>query len=309
MSALDQAFIKAYRKGHEEPRRGQPTATATAWPPHAPTMTQPVRDYDPPHAAIPEPHVKFSPAATAAATGTHGMAPLSSFASTSTAAASRFEASYEVTRFTWPRRVEELAAEVAEPLANCGAALAARAMQLRKVQLVTGCQRGEGRSTLTLLLARAAAARGLRVVVVDADTRHPQLAELLGVSPAVGWEQVLARTQVLTEALVESALERVTLLPMVNPTALDHAGPHAVDSVQQLREHYDLILIDAGPLEHDAAAIDLAGLLLGCMIDDALVCCDRSQHTLEVTSPVVRRLAALGVTRWDMLENFVRRSV
>ena len=55
-----------------------------------------------------------------------------------------------------------------------------------RVVLVTSALPGEGKSTLTLSLARAAAAEGLRVMVIDADLRKPSLHELVGLQAGGG---------------------------------------------------------------------------------------------------------------------------
>jgi Mrp family chromosome partitioning ATPase len=184
-------------------------------------------------------------------------------------------------------------------------------MQQRKLVLVTGSRRDEGRSTILLMLARAAASRGLHVVMVDADVRRPQLATLLGVSPACGWEAVAAGEAPLHEALIESPLERLTLLPFGGrAVAIDEGSRSSLSlagSLATLRENYELVLIDVGPLESDSVAIDLATRLVGCPVDDAIICRDASSPEAESLSRVGRRLAAAGVAHWDVVDNFTKR--
>ena len=50
----------------------------------------------------------------------------------------------------------------------------------RPVINVTGCCRGEGRTTVSILLARALAKAGLRVILVDGDFANPDLARTFG---------------------------------------------------------------------------------------------------------------------------------
>ena len=66
----------------------------------------------------------------------------------------------------------------------------------------------EGKSTLTLSLARAAAAEGLRVMVIDADLRKPTLHELVGLKQGAGLVEVLRREVPLAEALATDPRHR-----------------------------------------------------------------------------------------------------
>jgi Mrp family chromosome partitioning ATPase len=177
----------------------------------------------------------------------------------------------------------------------------------RKTLLVTGAERGEGRSLVALALARLAANRNLRTVVVDLDLSQPALAELLGLRPELGWDDACSERLSLAETLIESHDDRLTLLPLrcglENPRAL--AGNRFLnDALTELREHFDCIVLDAGPLLDDAATVDLATALGGHALDDGLVIRDRRRTTPQQVHEVGRRLAVLGIQRWDLAENF-----
>jgi len=214
---------------------------------------------------------------------------------------------FETQRFVWPRNVEVLVAAAGSEFSDLAAELEARSHEGRKTFVVSGSHRGEGRTTLVLALARLAANRGLRTVVVDLDLHSPQAAELLGLRPEVGWDDVIADRLLLTDALIESLDDRLTLLPLrngfANPRALAGNG-FLRGALDTLREHFDIVLLDVGPLAEDADTIDLAAALGGCKLDDGLIVRDRRRATPKQVHDASRRMAALGVRHWDVVENF-----
>jgi Mrp family chromosome partitioning ATPase len=299
MSTLDAAFIKAYRKGTLAP----PQAV------DAPNWSLPERRtlettmYGSAHATPPAPHVSFRP-------GFFGGAPEASPPEkhNTTAVAESLYPAYEVRRFVWPVLVRELIESIGGELTSLVNLLAARCREGNRSLMVSGCRRGEGRTTLVMALAQMAAANGLTTAIVDADFRHPELAELMGVEPQIGAEEVLSGGQPLADALIESVEEHITLLPLLSPVDVVGllAGSHRLaDLVRTLHQHYHLVLIDSGPLEDDRAAVDLAAALTGSPVDDALVVRDVGSNTSEQVKAVGRRLAAVGIKRWDVADNFV----
>jgi Mrp family chromosome partitioning ATPase len=99
----------------------------------------------------------------------------------------------------------------------------------------------------------------------------------------------------------------LTGLPLRNPPADPRslAGKSALGAIlDELRRRYDLVLLDGGPLSDDPRAIDLAAVLGGAAIDDALVVRDRRRTQPKQVQAVCRRLTALGVRHWDIAENF-----
>ncbi|HEX4132395.1 MAG TPA: division plane positioning ATPase MipZ [Pirellulales bacterium] len=314
MSTLDQAFIRAYHKGADDAssrRRVELPAGATG-----PVRYQAVDVI--PHEPVPPPHVTLPAAkpAAAAIAATHVAPAAIASGSVASAAASRvpaklvgrkatLEPAFEVPHFVWPEIVDSLLAKAALPCAGCGAQLVGRSAEHRKVMLLTADKRGHGCSTAALVIARSVARRGLRVVLVDADLRHPHLAELLGVTSKVSWAGLLTTHQTIDEALIESSWERITLMPLTVDDDARQSPPNLAGALQALRNHFDLVIVDAGALEDDAAAIDLAAMMLDASIDDGVIVHAGSQAPQEVTRPVARRLTAAGVRRWELVENFV----
>ena len=120
-----------------------------------------------------------------------------------------------------------------------------------RVVLVTSALPGEGKSTLTLSLARAAAAEGLRVMVVDADLRKPSLHALVGLKQGAGLVEVLRREVPLAEVLATDPRAPLKLLPgskrLSQPTRL--LGQDGIGALlSALRPAFDLVLVDSAPL-------------------------------------------------------------
>lgn len=347
MSMLDQAFIKAYRvdsgrpagsadvhvrgaaaadgvdratkksstKATAEPRRFVDEAHATTFAPHYGAATAPAHEAGEPIVEQARRLAARLAKVNSVATSVDETVVLpaedepAATATTAEAVEMRddFVPAFETQRFHWPRRAEVLIAAAGEEFAALAAELDERRREGRNTLVVTGALRGEGRTTLVLALARLAANRGLRTVVVDADLRSPQLAEQLGLRPETGWDDVQGERLSAADALVESLDDHVALLPLrsgfANPRALAGGG-FLRGAIDQLRKHYDLVLVDAGPLGDDAETIDLAAALCGCPLDDALVVRDRRRTTPKQVNDVCRRVAALGIRHWDVVENF-----
>ena len=117
--------------------------------------------------------------------------------------------------------------------------------------LFTSRQRAEGRTTLVLALAREFAARPGRTLIVDSDFSHPSLARLLSVRPTIGLEEVVRGLTSLEDAILDSPLDRLSLLPLRKPVVGSRAFlriPRFRSLLLELREKFDRILIDGGPV-------------------------------------------------------------
>lgn len=118
------------------------------------------------------------------------------------------------------------------------------------VWLVTSTTPGDGKSTLAYQTAAALAEDGKKVLLIDADLRKPHAHEVFGVPQEPGLTGVLAERYSWREAV--RAVESVgfDLLPAgtVPPNAAELIGrDHLGVALQEMRPHYDMIIIDAPP--------------------------------------------------------------
>ena len=196
------------------------------------------------------PHATFGPSSPTPSP----MASLSSFTGLTPAGATSTETpkpALEVDAVRWPAICETLLARHAERFDGLAAELRRETESGHKVTAISGTRHGEGRSTMALCLARRLALLGTRLVLVDADFATPSLVERLGIGVARGWESVLAGDELLWEVMIESVADRLALLPLaatVNAEYLAGAMFRLAATLHELADHYEVVLVDAGPL-------------------------------------------------------------
>jgi capsular exopolysaccharide synthesis family protein len=129
----------------------------------------------------------------------------------------------------------------------------AAAERRMSVILVTSALPGEGKSTVSANLGRAAAMYGDRVLLIDADLRRPSLAVDLGLPPSPGLVGLARDGCNIRDAILQD--HATSLHVMAGMTRLSGtdaltmlASRTLADQLTALRPLYDLILIDTSPL-------------------------------------------------------------
>ncbi len=214
-----------------------------------------------------------------------------------------FAPSWEVDQFKWPAIVDKLIGEEHEQLEQVAVRLLEEARDGKNLLAVTGGMRGEGRTTLTLSLARLASQLGHTVAIVDADFAHHEIGPQLGLDIPQGWECVVSEKLRLEEVAVVSLSDRLTAFPLGSSAANTSLDGERVSVVlQQLAEAFDLVLVDLGPVEASAQQgneSDKAGLAArAILVQDA-----RRPNEAQLQD-IVRRLDALGIEALGVVETF-----
>ena len=135
--------------------------------------------------------------------------------------------------------------------------------------LLTSSIPGEGKSLTAVNLAIVFAETGRRVCIVEADLRRPKAAEYLGVEGGIGLTNVLVGQVGLDDVLQPWQDSSVSVLSAGHrpPNPSELLGSQAMSQLlDQLRERFDTIIIDAPPLlpVTDAAVLSTSvdGVLL-----------------------------------------------
>lgn len=215
-----------------------------------------------------------------------------------------FTPAWEVDAFRWPVLCSHWDEQTVGRVTQSGQELNVATKDGLRVLAVTSSRRTEGRTSVTLALARAAAQAGCRVALVDADSGQPELARRLGVEAPCDWRGVLRRGEPLQEAAVASLADRVTLIPQTEP---ETDQPRMVDVplirlLSDLRERFDLVIVDMGPLGESPRPIEA---VLPCPVDMALVIRNVTETPREESLAAVSALRAWGVRAVGVIENFV----
>jgi capsular exopolysaccharide synthesis family protein len=132
---------------------------------------------------------------------------------------------------------------------RAGVGFAAFDSPIRRL-LITSAAPGEGKSTTAVNLATAMARDGKCVVLMDADMRSPSVHRFLELPQSPGLSQVLAGMTELTEALRQTEIENLIVLPAgtIPPNPAELLGSDAFLRVlEQLDELADVIVVDSPP--------------------------------------------------------------
>lgn len=120
-----------------------------------------------------------------------------------------------------------------------------------KVVAITSALPGEGKTTTSVCLARSSSLQGLRTIIVDCDLRRRTVNRLLKSEPEIGLLEVLSGEATLDAAITIDEASGATVLPLARTsfTPKDVFGTPAMDRLlSELRERFDLVILDTAPL-------------------------------------------------------------
>jgi succinoglycan biosynthesis transport protein ExoP len=169
---------------------------------------------------------------------------------------------------------------------------------------VTAARPSEGKSLLALALGRSAQLGGERVLAIDCDVRQGSFLHRLDASPAPGLMEVLRGETAWRDAVQEDAISGMKFITAGKPGG-DVLGLFLSDGMRQLlaevRDDYDLILLDAPPIEAMTEA------RVAATLSDATLMCVRWRstqtktllHALEVLRDAHAKVIGTVLTRVD----------
>jgi len=118
------------------------------------------------------------------------------------------------------------------------------------VIMVTSAQSGEGKTTTLANLAVTFAHEGKRVLMIDTDLRKPSLHLAFRQSNRSGLTDVLAQKTDLEQAIRQTSVERLFLLPAgpVPPNPVEMLVSNRMKQLMELcRNEFDIVLVDTPP--------------------------------------------------------------
>ncbi|MGK0298267.1 MAG: succinoglycan biosynthesis transport protein ExoP [Gammaproteobacteria bacterium] len=161
----------------------------------------------------------------------------------------------------------------------------------KKVIVVTSSVPGEGKSLVSSNLA-AAVAQMKKTLLIDADMRKPVVAEAYKLGKnAKGLSELVSRTAELSDCIHKTDTKRLDILPsgVVPPNPLELLASNRFKIViEELKQHYDYIIIDSAPV---VAVSD--ALVLARIADGLVFVVKADETTIQLAKMGVKRLLEL----------------
>jgi capsular exopolysaccharide synthesis family protein len=154
-------------------------------------------------------------------------------------------------------------------------------LQTRKARsmLVTSAAPGDGKTTVAWNFARTEAIAGARVLLIEADMRHPVLAVCLGVNGAPGLSEVLAQQAELHSVIRSTSLADaggdgaapgtvdVLFAGQRPPNPAELMGSERMQGLlKEASEGYDLVVVDTPPTLVVADSMPMLDLVGGVLV-------------------------------------------
>jgi len=155
--------------------------------------------------------------------------------------------------------------------------------------VVTSARPSEGKTTTATTLARMFGQIGMRILVIDADLRNPSLHKIIGIDNAAGLSNYLTGSAEAEDLVRDSGVLNVSTITSgpipPNPAEL-LSSPKMLTLLTELRDSFDLVIVDSAPVMGLADA-----LLLSSVADGTLIVCAAGETPVETVKAATKRLS------------------
>ena len=316
MTTLNQAFLRAYERDRATnvpgPHIGIPRSPGAI---NQPTSVEPTSVAPTAVAPTAVAPTAVAPASVApTAVEPTSVEPTSIEPTSIEPVADRFVAAWEADALPWSEVCDRLRDESGPQLlaaiarwrvALYGSSTDAHEWPAPLVLGVTSLIRREGRTTVAAGLARAAVAAGLRVAIIDADLENPRLSSAAEVSIDATWVDCVVGDSPLSEAAIHCPADGFHFFPLgasAKQTTFHWNAPAALKTFRTLRRHFDLCLLDMGPLT-DALKRGLQGGA-DSPLDGVLLLRDVRITGADQVLLIARELHQAGLPIVGVVDNF-----
>lgn len=135
--------------------------------------------------------------------------------------------------------------------------------------LITSASPSEGKTTVAVHLAVASAMQGTKTLLVDGDLRRPSVHGKFGLSPEVGFNEVLTGKSDWRDVVLQlEGRPNLHLLPAgkTSHRAADLVGPRMSELLDEFASEYDLVVFDSPPLLGFAETLQMATAADGVLV-------------------------------------------
>ena len=172
--------------------------------------------------------------------------------------------------------------------------------------VITSCNENEGKTTITLQLAKSLSELDKRVLVIDADMRKSVMAgRNTSVEAPVGLSEVLTGLVAVKDCLYTTQCENLSIIfaGKYPPNPVDLlGGPYFESLLQEARKAYDYVLIDVPPL---GSVIDAAVVAAKC--DGTILVISDNQVRYRQAVEVAEQLKKSGSKLLGVVRNNIKK--
>jgi succinoglycan biosynthesis transport protein ExoP len=169
----------------------------------------------------------------------------------------------------------------------------------RRAFMVTSASTGDGKTSLTMALGLSFAASGSKTLVIDCDMVGQGLTHRLKAANVPGLIETL-NLGTLRGHVRKTATKGLYILPIGNADAV-HAGVLSPQSIKRLmtacREHFDIVVIDTGPILGS-----LEASVVAAEVDGVIVAVARGQQQ-PLVEKAIKHLRAIGANLFGIVFN------
>lgn len=171
--------------------------------------------------------------------------------------------------------------------------------------MVSSAGPGEGKSTTITNLAITYAQSERRVILIDADLRKPTAHHTFSISNRFGLSTVLSQQCSLEEAIQHSNVPGMDLITAgtIPPNPAEMLNSKKMTSlIDELRQKYDVILIDTPPL---LAVTDAQ--IVAAKSDGVVLVVDQGRVKRDIAKKAVQNLQSVNARILGVVLNNVKR--
>ena len=162
---------------------------------------------------------------------------------------------------------------------------------------ITSAVSGEGKSTLAMGLALSAARSHQRVLLIDADLRHPTLHQYLNLPNETGLSSLLSgemhRSQRREVSLSGASIDVITAGPVPNDPVKLLSSQALKRLITTAQDRYDLVLLDTSPVLGLVDAVQVGSFSEGVVMIERISRITQTELTQAVT--MLKPLNVLGI--------------
>lgn len=212
---------------------------------------------------------------------------------------------WEVDEFLWPATVGGLMLNQPDAIRDIGLHLQHAASKGLRTLAITSGERGVGRSTVAMCIAKAVSKAGLRVALVDCDCECPSLVDQLNLEVAHGWQECILNNVPLDEVAVHAVKEKITFFPLLAAWSNSQVEQHQIRINKLLKRialGYDLVILDCNRIHGKQQT--LCGLGDEQVVDAALVIVDAQLSLRQRVDGAIETLRRSNINSIGIAENF-----